>query len=66
MRADDVDRVIITQDQGRRYMIHNRGGGNTALKYLISSEGKGERIGGTVINKVGSYVRKEALQEGGS
>ena len=36
-----------------------------ALKYLVSSEGKGERIGGSVVNKVGSDVSREVLQEGG-
>ena len=46
-------------------MIHVGGGGNTALKYLVSLEGKGERIGGSVMNKVGSDVSREALQEGG-
>ena len=45
-------------------MIHGRG--NTALKYLISLEGKGERIRGSVVNKVVSDVSREALQKGSS
>ena len=47
-------------------MIHSRGGGNKALKHLISSEGKGERIGSSVVNKVGSDVSREVLQKGSS
>ena len=35
--------ILITKDQGGRDMIHSRDRGNTALKYLTSSEGKGER-----------------------
>ena len=47
-------------------MIHRGGGGNTALKYLGSSNGEGERIGGSVANKEGSDVSRKALQEGNS
>ena len=47
-------------------MIHWRGKGNTALKYLVSSEGECERIGGSVVNKVGYDISREMLQEGGS
>ena len=35
-----------------------------ALKYLVSSEVEGERNGGSVVNKVGSDISREALQEG--
>ena len=35
-----------------------------ALKYLVSSEGKGERIGGSVVNKVSSEISRQTLQEG--
>ena len=65
LKVAGVDGVIITQDRGKRYMIHGGGGGNTALKYLISSEGKGERIGGSVVNKMGSDVSKEAKKKQG-
>ena len=66
LRAEGVDGVLITQDRSGRDMIHGGGGGNTALKYLGSSNGEGERIGGSVANKEGSDVSRKALQEGNS
>ena len=63
---DRMDGVIISQNQGGRYRIPGRGRGNMALKYLISLEGKGERIKDSVVDKVGSDVSWEVLQKGSS
>ena len=56
LRADGVNRILISQDQGGRDMIHGGGGRNMTLKYLVNSQGKGEGIGGSVVHKMGSDV----------
>ena len=37
-----------------------------ALEYLVSMEGDGERVRGSVVNKVGSEVSRHTLQESSS
>ena len=44
LRADSVNEILISQDQGGRDMIHGGGGRNMTLKYLVSTEDEGERI----------------------
>ena len=66
MRADSVDGVLINHARGRGDMIHSKGGRNTALENLTSTEGKGERILGSVMNKMSSDVSRQMLQKGSS
>ena len=66
LRADGVNGILISQDWGGRDMIHCGGGRNKALKYLVSREGDGERIRGSVMKKVCSDISRQTLQEGSS
>ena len=41
LRVDGVNGKLIPQDRGRGNVVHGGGGGHTALKDLVSTEGKG-------------------------
>ena len=44
-------------------MIHGGGGVHTALENLVSMEGKGERIQGSVMNKVSSDFGRQHFRK---
>ena len=44
LRADSVNEILISQDQGGRDKIYCRGGRNTTLKSIVSMEGESKGI----------------------
>ena len=62
-QADSMNGKVIPQDRGGRAMIHGGGGVHTALENLVSMEGKGERIQGSVMNKVSSDFGRQHFRK---
>ena len=64
MRGQLTNGELVTQEGGGGDVVHCLGGEHMALKNLISTEGQGKRVGGSVVHQVISHICRHMLQEG--